>query len=219
MGMEGFVARWYAKSTKNDMNSFRDEAQKIASQLEPEAGVLEVAPGPGYFSIELARLGPFKITGMDISRTFVEIAQKNAAEQRVKVEFRQGNASAMPFEGDSFDFIYCRAAFKNFSQPLEAINEMHRVLRPGGRALIHDLRKDVSMDDINAYVRSSGRSGFDAMFTRLAFRSFLIKRAYTKQDFLDMAQRSRFGGCRVETGSIGLEAYFEKQVEAKIQLE
>ena len=204
------MARWYAKSTKNDLNSFRNEAQRIAAQLEPNACVLEVAPGPGYFSIELAKLGPFKITGLDISRTFVQIAQKNAADQAVRVDFRQGNASAMPFDPDSFDFIYCRAAFKNFSQPLEAINEMHRVLGPGGRALIHDLRKDVSMDDINAYVKSSGRSWFDAMFTRLAFRSFLIKRAYTKQDFLYMAQKSRFGACRVETSSIGLEVHFEK---------
>jgi len=210
--MEGFIARWYAKSTKNDLTSFRNEAQKIAAQLKPNAAVLEVAPGPGYFSTELARLGSFQITGLDISHTFVQIAQKNAQGQSVNVNFRQGNASAMPFETDSFDFIYCRAAFKNFSQPLEAINEMHRVLRPGGAALIHDLRKDVSMDDINAYVKSSGRSWFDAMFTRLAFRSFLVKRAYTKQDFLDMAQKSRFGKCRIETTSIGLEARFEKAV-------
>ena len=210
MGMEGFMARWYAKSTKNDFSSFRNEAHKISAQLEPDACVLEVAPGPGYFSIELAKLGSFKITGLDISRTFVQIAQKNAAEESVKVDFRQGNASAMPFEADSFDFIYCRAAFKNFSQPMEAINEMHRVLRPGGQALIHDLRKDVSMDDINAYVKSSGRSWFDAMFTRLAFRSFLVKRAYTKQNFLDMAQKSRFGACGIGTTSIGLEVHFEK---------
>jgi ubiquinone/menaquinone biosynthesis C-methylase UbiE len=212
MGMEGLLARWYAKSTKNDLNSFRNEARKISEQLKPDAGVLEVAPGPGYFSIELAKLGSFKITGLDISHTFVQIAQKNAREQSVRVDFQQGNASAMPFEAESFDFIYCRAAFKNFSQPLDAINEMHRVLRPGGQALIHDLRKDVSMDDINTYVKSSGRSWFDAMFTRLAFRSFLVKRAYTKQNFLDMAQKSRFGACHVETSSIGLEVHFEKQL-------
>ena len=210
MGMEGFMARWYAKSTKNDLNSFQNEARKIATQLNPDADVLEVAPGPGYFSIELAKLGPFKITGLDISRTFVQIARKKAQEQSVSVDFRQGNASAMPFDADSFDFIYCRAAFKNFSQPLEAINEMHRVLRSGGHALIHDLRKDVSMEDINAYVKSSGRSRFDAMFTRLAFRSFLIKRAYTKQDFVNMAQKSRFAGCLIETTSIGLEVHFQK---------
>ncbi|HEX3624733.1 MAG TPA: class I SAM-dependent methyltransferase [Verrucomicrobiae bacterium] len=211
MGMEGFIARWYAKSTKNDMNSFRAEAQKVVEQIDSGADVLEVAPGPGYFSIELARLGPFKITGLDISHTFVEIAQKNAQAGSVKVDFCHGNAAAMPFEADSFDFIYCRAAFKNFSQPIQAINEMHRVLRPGGRAQIVDLRKDVSMEEINAYFKNSGRGWFDSLFTRLTFRSLLIKRAYTKQNFLDMAQKSRFGECRVDTGTIGLEVHFQKQ--------
>lgn len=210
MGMEGFIARWYAKSTQRDMSDFRRQAREIAAQLTPSADVLEVAPGPGYFSIELAKLGDFKITGLDISRTFVQIAQMDAKKQSVRVDFRQGNASAMPFQPNSFDFIFCRAAFKNFAQPVEAINEMHRVLRPGGKALIVDLRKDVSINDIDAYVKDSGRNWFDSMMTRLTFRMFLIKRAYTIQDFHNMAQKSRFGACQIDASSIGLNVQFEK---------
>lgn len=208
--MEGFIARWYAKSTQRDMSDFRRQAREIAAQLTPSADVLEVAPGPGYFSIELAKLGDFKITGLDISRTFVQIAQMDAKKQSVRVDFRQGNASAMPFQPNSFDFIFCRAAFKNFAQPVEAINEMHRVLRPGGKALIVDLRKDVSINDIDAYVKDSGRNWFDSMMTRLTFRMFLIKRAYTIQDFHNMAQKSRFGACQIDASSIGLNVQFEK---------
>jgi len=210
MGMEGLIARWYAKSTSRDMEDFRREARKVAAQLPANADVLEVAPGPGYFSIELARLGSFRITGLDISHTFVRFAQMNARKQSLAINFRHGNASAMPLEPDSFDFVYCRAAFKNFSQPVEAINEMHRVLRPGGRAMIVDLRKDVSMDQINTFVKNSGRNLFDSMLTRYTFRTLLIKRAYTTQDFMNMAKESRFGGCRIDTGGIGLEVYFEK---------
>lgn len=208
--MEGFIARWYAKSTQRDMEDFRRQARKIADQLQPNANVLEVAPGPGYFSIELAKLGSFHITGLDISRTFVQIAQMKAQKESVTVDFRQGNASAMPFESDSFDFIFCRAAFKNFAQPVEAINEMHRVLRPGGHALIVDLRKDVSIDQIDAYVKNSGRNLFDSMLTKFAFRTFLIKRAYTTQDFIKMAEKSRFGTCHIDTSPIGLEVHFKK---------
>ena len=211
MGMEGFIARWYAKSTANDLEDFRRQAREIAAQLTQNADVLEVAPGPGYFSIELAKSGDFKITGLDISHTFVQIAKAKAREQSVTVNFRQGNASAMPFGPDSFDFIFCRAAFKNFSQPVEAINEMHRVLRPGGRALIADLRKDVSMDEINAYFKNSGRGWLDSLMTRLTFRACLIKRAYTRQNFLDMAKKSRFGNCQIDTSSIGLAVRFEKK--------
>ena len=210
MGMEGVFARWYAKSTRHDLPDFRREAGNIAKQLRPNADFLEVAPGPGYFSIELAKLGSFHITGLDISHTCVQIARENAREQGVSVNFRQGNASAMPFESSIFDFIFCRAAFKNFSQPVEAINEMHRVLRPGGRALIFDLRKDVSSEEIDAYFKNSGRSLFDSILTRLAFRTFLIRRAYTTQAFQKMAEKSLFGRCHIVTGSIGLEASFEK---------
>lgn len=208
--MEGPVARWYAKTTLTDLEEFRREAREIALRLAPNASVLEVAPGPGYFAIELAKLGTFRITGLDISRTFVEIAQRNAREHSVNVEFSQGNASAMPFESGSFDFIYCRAAFKNFSQPVEAINEMYRVLRPRGQAVIGDLRRDVSMNEINAFVKASGRNWFDSMLTRLIFRTLLIRRAYTTQDFRDLAEKSRFGKCRPEPIDIGLKVYFEK---------
>ena len=51
----------------------------------------------------------------------------------------------------SFDLIICRAAFKNFSEPLQALHEMHRVLKPGGKALIMDLRRDASLEDIKTH--------------------------------------------------------------------
>jgi hypothetical protein len=87
---------------------------------------------------------------------------------------------------------------------------MHRVLRPGGEAVIQDLRKDVSLHEINTYVSQSGRSGFDAWLTKMAFRFMLIKRAYTQEEFLRMAEKSRFGACRIDAGPIGFEVRFTK---------
>jgi ubiquinone/menaquinone biosynthesis C-methylase UbiE len=122
IGMEGMVAKWYAANTGKSLDDFARLAQRIGSQLQPGSAVLEVAPGPGYFCIELAKLGPFFITGLDISHTFVDIARKKAAEAGVHVDFRQGNASGMPFASDAFDFLLCRAAFKNFGQPVRAFS-------------------------------------------------------------------------------------------------
>ena len=96
----------------------------------------------GFFAIELARVGNFNITGLDISHTLVEVAAENARNAGLKIDFRWGSASAIPFPNESFDFIYCSAAFKNFSEPVKALDEMYRVLRPGGEALVADLRKD-----------------------------------------------------------------------------
>lgn len=212
-GMEGWVARWYARTRRNDMDDFRRQAQAVAQRLPSGASVLEVAPGPGFFAVELAKLGDFKITGLDISRTFVEIAKENAQKAGVRIDFRFGNASSLPFPRDTFDFIYCSAAFKNFSEPATALDEMQRVLRPGGEARITDLRKDVSLDELDTYLKHSGRSRFDAWMTRWIFRCMLIKRAYTKDQFLRMAETSRFGACQIALSPIGFEVRFSKPLQ------
>jgi ubiquinone/menaquinone biosynthesis C-methylase UbiE len=210
IGMEGWVAQWYARTRRNDMEDFRRAAKAVAEHLRNGCNVLEIAPGPGFFAIELAKLGNFKITGLDISRTFVQIATENARNATVKIDFRLGNASAMPFADETFDMTYCSAAFKNFSEPVKALDEIHRVLRPGGEAVVVDLCKDTSQDEIDTYVKQSGRSRIDAWMTKWTFRHVLLKRAYTKNEFISMAETSRFGGCQITVGPIGFEVRFTK---------
>ena len=212
-GLEGWVARWYARTRQNDMEDFRREAKAVAARLNSGASVLEVAPGPGFFAIELANLGDFRITGLDISRTLVEIAARNARNAGAKIDFRLGNASSMQFPDGSFDFVYCSAAFKNFSEPVKAMNEFHRVLRPGREALIADLCKDASVEEIDAYVKQSGRNRIDAWMTKWTFRHVLLKRAYTRNDFVQMAKDSSFGACQIEPSTIGLEVWFMKAAQ------
>jgi len=210
MGMEGFIADWYAKITLKNIDAFRADAKKIAAQLQRGAQLLEVAPGPGYLAIELAKMGLYHVTGLDISARFVEIAQQNADQAGVGIDFRQGDASRMPFEAGSFDFIVCRAAFKNFSRPVDALNEMHRVLKPGGKALIIDLRGDASEDDINQEVLGMGLSPLNTWITKFTFKHSLIKRAYKRADFEQMAAQSAFGHATITEDKIGLEVCLEK---------
>jgi ubiquinone/menaquinone biosynthesis C-methylase UbiE len=205
MGMEGRVAFWYAKNTARDMEEFRSLAARLARQLPADSRILEVAPGPGYLAIELAKRGRYAVTGLDVSRTFVEIATRNAAEASVTVDFREGNASAMPLCDDTFDFIVCRAAFKNFSQPVEAMNEMHRTLKPGGSALIIDLRKNASIGDIDSYIRSVDLGWMNSLIYRLTFRYLLIPRVYSRESLLAMASSSSFGRAEIQESGIGLE--------------
>jgi ubiquinone/menaquinone biosynthesis C-methylase UbiE len=210
-GMEGMVAKWYAKNTSKSMSEFRSDARRVAALLEAGAKVLEVAPGPGYFAIELSKLGSYAITGLDVSKTFVELARRNALEAgAARVEFRLGNASAMPFEGEQFDFLFCRAAFKNFSEPVKALEEMYRVLKPGGQGLIIDLRRDASLDSINEEVARMGLGFFSALTTRMAFRLMLLKRAYTKADFERMAGQTQFRSAKIEERGIGLDVWLRK---------
>jgi ubiquinone/menaquinone biosynthesis C-methylase UbiE len=211
MGMEGAVAHWYAGLTKKSMNEFKNLARRTADQIPSNAKVLEIAPGPGYLAIELAKLGNFEIMGLDISKTFVEIARANAAKAGVRVDFQQGNASRMPFADDSFDFLLCTAAFKNFTEPQRALEEMYRVLKPGGQGLIVDLRRDTSMDTINQAVTAMNVGAVNGVITKLTFRYMLLKRAYTKSEFEQMISRTKFQHADVREDLFKLEIVLTKQ--------
>jgi ubiquinone/menaquinone biosynthesis C-methylase UbiE len=210
IGMEGRIAAWYAKNTRKDLSEFQKLATRLAEETPVNSRILEVAPGPGYLSIELAKRCCYEITGLDISETFVKIAQENARQESVAVDFRRGNASEMPFPDAAFDLIACRAAFKNFSEPVRAIDEMFRVLKTGGRAIIIDLRRDASLDEIDTYIKKSDLSRINALIYKATFRFLLIPRAYTKERFREMAARSAFGGCEILGSGIGFEIILKK---------
>jgi ubiquinone/menaquinone biosynthesis C-methylase UbiE len=210
MGIDGPVARWYARITSKDLEPFRREARDAARGLESGSHVLEVAPGPGYFAIELAKNGSYHIVGLDISESLLKIATDNARKAGALVEFRHGNASSMPFDSDSFDFIYCRAAFKNFSQPVAALSEMHRVLKPGGKAVIVDLRKDVPISEVHAAIHEMRLGWINTALTKWIFKHVLLKRAYPQDEFRRMVSQTPFGTCEIKAESIGLEVTLRK---------
>ena len=86
--MEGPIATWYARNVGKDIADYRRGAKATAERIPVGSVVLEVAPGPGYLSIELAKLGKYTITGLDISKTFVEIGQQKAREAGVRNDIR-----------------------------------------------------------------------------------------------------------------------------------
>src|SRR4029077_13637512 len=142
--------------------------------------------GPGYTAIELARLGDYAITGLDISQSFVRIATDNAIRAGVNIDFRRGDVTRMPFPDESFDFVVCKAAFKNFPDPVAALNQIHRVLCTGGRASIFDLRKDAPREAIDREIRGMHVSRLNAFLMRLVFRFGLLRAAYTRDALLSV---------------------------------
>jgi ubiquinone/menaquinone biosynthesis C-methylase UbiE len=210
--MEGPIARWYARvrGSESQLDMYRKQASELTAGLADGARVLEVAPGPGFLAIEMARPGQLQVTGLDISRTFVEIATENARQAGVAVEFRQGDVAHMPFEAGSFDLVVCQAAFKNFTLPRSALLEMHRVLRAGGTAVIQDMSRDTTHADIDHEVDGMdlGRIG---AFTTKATLEMLKRRAYTPAQFEHLATESPFRTCEITTQGIGLEVRLEKE--------
>jgi len=209
--MEGPVARWYARvrgsESQRELN--RMEAARLTSALRDGAAVLDVAPGPGYFAIEVARIGRFDVAALDISHTFVDIGRRNAREAGVSVDFRQGDAAAMPFPPGSFDLVVCQAAFKNFTLPQSALGEMHRVLSPGGTAVIQDMSHDATHAAIADEVKGMGLGWFTT-FTTKATLEMLRRRAYTRAQLEELVAASPFRTCEISTQGIGLEVRLKK---------
>jgi ubiquinone/menaquinone biosynthesis C-methylase UbiE len=213
--MEGLTARWYARQrgTPSQIAVVHRQAAQLTGAT-PSGDVLEVAPGPGYLAIEIARLGHFSVTGLDISHTMVEIAQENAAAAGVTVGFRQGDATEMPFADGSFDLIVCQAAFKNFRRPVSALNEMRRVLRPRGRAVIQDLRKEASSSDIDSEVDSQKLGAVSGVITKRIL-AWLRNRAYSATQFESLVAESNFQTCEIEVDGIGLEVRLESRAKSR----
>ncbi|ADJ41927.1 methyltransferase type 11 [Amycolatopsis mediterranei S699] len=201
--MEGFQARWYAKNrgTEAQLAQYRRQAAEVTAGLADGAEILEVAPGPGFFAVELAKRG-YRVTGLDISHTMVEIARENRAG--LDIDFRQGDVTQAPFADESFDFVVCQAAFKNFRQPVTALNEIHRVLRPGGFAVIQDLNHEATAADIDREVAGM-HVGVVSGFTVRQTLGWLRRRAFTSAQFEVLAAESAFGGCSATADGLGLE--------------
>ncbi|MGZ4885854.1 MAG: class I SAM-dependent methyltransferase [Halobacteriota archaeon] len=214
IAMEGFIAKWYDKNQRKTPDQYKSWAKLVAENIAEGDSVLEVAPGPGYLAIELAKRGRYTIVGLDISRTFVEIAQKNAVEEGVgdAIVFRQGDAAHMPFDDETFDFIISTAAFKNFSDPVGALREMYRVLRENGKAVIIDMRRDTSDEAISDFVKSLGLSRMDSLMMRWSFKYGLKRTAYTKNQFKDFISKTKFRryDIRGSQDLMGFEIWLEK---------
>jgi ubiquinone/menaquinone biosynthesis C-methylase UbiE len=210
LAMEGPIASWYSRITFKDIQRHKLMASQLVKSIPAGGRVLEIAPGPGYFCIELARLGDFQITGLDISKSFVDIAGKNALDAGLKIDFRLGNASAMPLESGSFDFTFCQAAFKNFSEPVKAIAEMYRVLAPKGVAVISDMRRDTTAEEIEEELRGMHLGRVDEIFVRWTFKNMLIKSAYSIAEMERMIAQTPFGKGKFMISGVGFQVWLEK---------
>ncbi len=208
IAMEGFIAKWYDKIRKSSPDQDR-LIKKIRETLPAGGRILEAAPGPGYLAIELSK--NYRVAGLDISRTFVQIAQENAKKAGASVDFQHGNASEMTFASETFDFLICVAAFKNFSEPLKALHEMHRVLKKGGHALIVDLRKDCSMQTIETHIQSDLKlRGLNALLTKWTFKHILLKNAHTRPAIENLVSQTRFAKWDIQEEGLGLDIYLTK---------
>jgi ubiquinone/menaquinone biosynthesis C-methylase UbiE len=107
----------------------------------PDADVLEVGPGPGWFTRELAAAVPRgRLQLLDVQSEMLATARARADSSRVSATV--GDACALPFEDATFDAVVATAVLGETPDPRRAVAEVARVLRPGGRFAVLETRTD-----------------------------------------------------------------------------
>lgn len=124
---------------------YRGIAADVAAVTQAGARVLEVGCGPGHLSIQLARDHGLEVTGLDLDPAMIELAGRNAERAGVLEErdpsFVVGDVAALPFTDGSFDLVVSTMSMHHWTDPAAGLVEIGRVLAPGGRALIWDIRR------------------------------------------------------------------------------
>lgn len=107
------------------------------------SAVLEVGSGPGELAVEIARRLPGgDVVGIDLAQPMIDraAARARAAGLDQRVRFELADAAALPLAEATFDVVVSTLSLHHWSNPGDAFAEIGRVLRPGGVALIYDLR-------------------------------------------------------------------------------
>jgi SAM-dependent methyltransferase len=101
--------------------------------------VLDVGCGPGTLTVDLATLiAPGRMRGVDASADVIEAARRTAAERGVEVDFSVGDAYALALDDGSVDIVHAHQVLQHLADPVAALVEWRRVLKPGGLLAARD---------------------------------------------------------------------------------
>lgn len=116
-------------------------------RLTPSSRVLEVGPGPGYFSVAVARAVPAgSLQLLDLQREMLEKARTRLRRAGVtNAGFTRGSAAMLPFGSSTFDVVFLVAVLGEVPDPGACMESIARVLRPGGMAAIVELPGDADV--------------------------------------------------------------------------
>lgn len=103
-----------------------------------DARILDAGCGVGMWSAEFALRGYVDLTACDLTNAAVTATRARLAlvQPNLQVEVTQANIEQLPFDDESFDHINCQGVLHHTPNPRHAVSEFHRILRPGGTALI-----------------------------------------------------------------------------------
>jgi len=133
----GPAAEAYAVSPVHARGASLGRLVELA-EVGPDHTVLDVATAAGHTALAVAPLAR-RVVGVDLTPAMLPVASRLAQERGLtNVEFVEGDAERLPAADETFDRVVCRIALHHFPDPAQAVREMARVLKPGGRVAFVD---------------------------------------------------------------------------------
>jgi ubiquinone/menaquinone biosynthesis C-methylase UbiE len=172
---------WYVTNTLSFLKTW---VNLSASEI-----VLDIACGTGEFERMVLSENPNQqIVGVDISEEMLAIAQQKL-HNYANVSFQAGSASALPFPDQSFDAIVSANAFHYFEDPVAALAEVKRVLKPNGKVVILDWCKDFLLCRVCDIALKWTDPAHQQCYTQDEFHDFLTSSGFN----IDASAKIRFG--------------------------
>ena len=155
-----------------------------------EGALLDIGTGPGWLLLKIHKGCPrIRLVGMDASPSMVARARKNMTVYGLSdsIDIRKGNARNIPFKKDSFEIVVSTGSIHHWKAPIVALNDVYRVLKPDGHALIYDLVSDTPKAVINEMSRE-----FGWLRTKLFWIHGFEEPFYCRREFEALARSSLF---------------------------
>jgi ubiquinone/menaquinone biosynthesis C-methylase UbiE len=173
---------------------FRDHYRLVAEDIAarcPKGRLLDIGTGPGWLLPALHKRAPgLQLTGVDISPGMVAQARRNMARAGLAdaVDIQEAAADRLPFADGTFDIVVSTGTLHHWKDAAAGLKEVHRVLRPGGLALMYDLVTDAPPQVLSALAQKYGR------FRQALLRLHSFEEPFrTVRDFESLGDSTPFG--------------------------
>jgi ubiquinone/menaquinone biosynthesis C-methylase UbiE len=208
-GIQGdFEPRIYNQMQRRFRDKGWMETKAIIASGINRGLALEIGPGPGYLGLEwLKHTQGTELRGLDISPDMIAIAEANANEYGLssRVRYVQGDGQKLPFEDATFDAAFTNGSLHEWSAPEKTFAEIHRILKPGGRYFISDLRRDISpVMRWLMYLVTRPKEIRPGLITSL-------NASYTQREAEKMLKRSPLKGAKVSKNVMGIVVIGERE--------
>jgi ubiquinone/menaquinone biosynthesis C-methylase UbiE len=174
---------------------YRRFVSDLAEGLPPGTRLLDVGTGPGYLLGYLARVRPdLNLWGADFSYGMISRARprQQALAPQASPRWLVADACLLPFPDGVFGHVVSTFSFHIWPCPVTGLKELLRVLKPGGRAWVYELRRQASLRDLQTFAR---QTGLPYLFVYLGYQTVRWQHAWRERE-LDQALQQAAGGRR-----------------------